>query len=135
MAVRAETHAGQACHFFSLAAGRDDNHFVVRDLLHTGAALSNEPAGRLDVAEVLRDFDVRFHAASGQEDLAIRVLGNIDDHLDAVEQGREGRDDHAPFGVHDKILNRSRNFAFAFRVARLCGIRRICNDGEHTLLS
>ena len=91
-------------HLFALAPGAEDANFA-RAEIADGAILDNRGIGYLDVAVLPGDGDDVFHASAEDADLAAVLDGDLDDLLDTIDVAREGRDDDAPEGFFEDVLD------------------------------
>ena len=120
--VVAGSHSRERAHRLALAARRDDDHLlhaVVVDLVD----IDNRAFRRRDVAKLERDVDDVDHAAAEHGDVALVAHSRVDDLLDAVDVGGEGRDDDALLAALEEAVEGSSHGALAHRVAGALNVR------------
>ena len=113
--------AGKGRHGLALGTRADDadlRHLVVAEHV----VLDDLAIGDLDVAVFPGDADDVFHGAAHDADLPIVLQGDLDDLLDTVDVAREGRDDDAPGGVIENLVDARPDRGFARGVAFNFGV-------------
>ena len=132
--VLGKRHAVERGHLLALRAGRDDDLLVKRHGLDL-VDVHDRVFGKLHVAEVGRHLGDIFHAASGDGDLASAFCRSVDDLLDAVDVGGEGRDDDALPAALKQAAEGPAHRALRHRIARTLDIRRVGEQREDALLA
>ena len=127
-------HARECRGGLSLATGRDDRQFLVRDLAQL-SRVHHDPFRHFQVAQIDRHADVVLHAASRDEDAAAGGLGAVDHLLDAGDKGGEGGDDDAPLGSRHNLMERFADDLLRWSVARDLRVRRVGEEEEHALVA
>ena len=98
--VLRKCHTVQCRHGFALTAGADNDGLAARqaaDLRH----VHHDAVRDIHVAELRCHAHDIFHAAAGDADLALILCRHVDDLLQAVDIGRERRDDDALIAVFE----------------------------------
>ena len=80
---------------------------------------------QVEVAESLCDLDVLHHRATEHADLAVELLRHVNDDLQTVDGRRERRDEDAPLGLGENLLEVGDDGALRGRAARHGRVRRI----------
>ena len=94
LTVAAGSHAAQGAQRLALTAGGHQHHLFRRILVYLIDA--DEGAFRdVHIAQLLSHGGIVDHAAAAEGHLAAILHGEVDDLLDAVDVGREGRNDDA----------------------------------------
>ena len=133
--MAARSHAGKGAQRLSLAAGGDEDHLFRRVLVQLFHA--DEGALRdVHIPQLLRHGRVVDHAAAAECHLAAIFHGQVDDLLDAVDVGCEGRNDDALVpGAGKQAAHTGGDLLFGGRKARTLGIGGVAQQGQNALLA
>ena len=132
--VLGKRHAVERAHLLALRAGGHDDLLIERERLDL-VDVCHGVLGQLHVAEIDRDLGDIFHAAARDGDLAADRRRRVDDLLDAVDVGGEGRDDDALLAAGKEPVEGLADHALAHRVAGALDVRGVREQREHALLA
>ena len=94
LTVAAGCHTGKGTQGFALAAGGNE-HYLLRRILVQLIHADEGALRDVHIAQLLSHGGIVDHAAAAEGHLAAILHGEVDDLLDAVDVGREGRNDDA----------------------------------------
>ena len=119
-----------------LALRPTDQHadFFRRKILHL-AGMDQQALGNLDVTKILGDLRGVVHRAPGKRHFAPVLPGHLDRQLDAMDRGRETRDEQAPLGVREHFVKLPPHRALARRVAFALDVGRVLEQRQHSGLA
>ena len=132
--VLGERHAVQCRHRLALTAGADDDGLAARqtaDLRH----VHHDAVRNVHIAELRCHAHNIFHAAAGDADLALILCRHVDDLLQAVDIGREGRDNDALIAVFEQLVKAVDHARLRGTVAGPLHVRGVRQQCEHALVA
>ena len=118
---------GEGRHRLALRARAHEHDLVVRQRVHP-LLVDEHALGHGEVAEVGRDRHVADHRPADQRDPAAVRGGGVEHLLDAVDVGREGRDDHAPLGGREDGVEHGADLPLVGREAGDLGVRGVDHE-------
>ncbi len=118
----------QGGHRLALGAGGDDAHSLRRELLDL-LDVDEHGCGHAEELQVHREAHVLLHAPAHQRDLAVVLLGGLDDLLHAVDvAGEAGGDDAAVAVLVEEVAQHAPDAPLAGGVAGLLGVRGVAHE-------
>ena len=87
------------------------------------------------MALLLRDAHIALHGPAHQRHAAPVVVGGVDDLLDAVDVGGEGRDDDLPGGLAEHLVQDGADLALGRDETGDQGVRGVHHEQVHALLA
>ena len=138
LAVFTHCHSAQSRHRLTLASGSNQHHFIKRQsVCHVD--IHQNTTWNLQITQFNRGCHNIDHAASRNRNFLVVFCSIIDDLLDSVDIGREGRNDDSAISRHlEQFVKRLSYCALARRAARhlhIGGIRQKCQNTLFAQLS
>ena len=128
-------HTGQRAHRFSLRAGRNDGQ-LLGVVFFDFVQIDDRICGNAHITELnCRGNDVQ-HGAAGDGDLAVVFCAGVDDLLDAVNIGGEGRNDDALILIAEiDILQRRADVLFRRCITGALCVGRFAQQQQYTFVA
>ena len=134
-AVHTVRHAAEGRHRLSLAAGRDDNGLLSRivfELIDVDQGIFRD-IEHVEFGSGLNDID---HAAAFDDNLPAVFVGMVDDLLNAVHVGGEGRDnDTSILVVAENLVDIPADCFLGRCMSGALRIGGVAHEGQHTFIS
>ncbi len=115
---------------FALGAGRYDDCFVGRQVPDLPQS-HQHIVGDVEVAQLAGHFGVVGHRPPGDRDLTVVLYRHVHDLLDAGDERRKGRHNHAPWGVPHHLVKGIVQHCLRRSVARTIGVGAVGEQHQH----